>query len=189
MPKQCKTILDILSEAVAFYRSSRVSESSELSVIWSAIKNGFKSEFYRRYSGVLFYKQMARLGSDQEVAIHLKTSMSTPELREMRSVQSRSKIWHDICQLRRDWGPAQYVLLCVLPEKPNLERMNRQEQQDHLERVRERLNDTCNGLSGYVEAAKGLCTALVEGSLPCDRLMIDDYHLKAHQELVEPEYA
>ncbi|KZL70133.1 hypothetical protein CI238_13548, partial [Colletotrichum incanum] len=63
MPKQCRTILDILSEAVAFYRSSRISESSELSVIWSAIKNGFKSEFYRRYSGLLFYQQMARLGS------------------------------------------------------------------------------------------------------------------------------
>ncbi|GJC91131.1 hypothetical protein ColLi_13969 [Colletotrichum liriopes] len=179
MPKQCKTILDMLSEAVAFYRSSRLSESSELSVIWSAIKNGFKSEFYRRYSGVLFYRQMARLSNDQKV------SMST----QMKSLQSRSKIWHDICQLRHNWGAAQYVLLCVVPEKPHLEGMNPQERQDQLEQVRERLDNTHNSLSSYVEAAKGLCAALIQGSLPYDRLMIDNYHLKAYQEFMEPEFA
>ncbi|GKT68861.1 hypothetical protein ColTof4_01284 [Colletotrichum tofieldiae] len=179
MPMQCKTILDMLSEAVAFYRSSRLSESTELSVIWSAIKNGFKSEFYRRYSGVLFYRQMSRLGSGQKVSMPM----------QMKTLQTRFKIWHDICQLRHDWGPAQYVLLCVVPEKAHLERMNTQERQDQLEQVRERLDNTYNNLSSYVEAAKGLCAALVQGSLPNDRLMIDNYHLKAYQEFMEPEFA
>ncbi|GKT88612.1 hypothetical protein Ct61P_06462 [Colletotrichum tofieldiae] len=188
MSQQCRTILDILSEAVAFYRSIRISENSELSVIWSAIKNGFKSEFYRRYSGVLFYRQMARLGSDKDVAKKFKISISKPEIKEMRSLQSRFEIWHDICQLRHEWGSAQYVLLCVLPEKPHLERMRRKERQDQLQQVRERLDNTHNELSSYVQAAKALCTALVQGSLPRDRLMIENYHLKADQELTQPEF-
>ncbi|WQF76885.1 hypothetical protein CDEST_01899 [Colletotrichum destructivum] len=189
MSQQCRTILDILSEAVAFYRSVRMSESSELSVIWSAIKNGFKSEFYRRYSGVLFYRQMARLGSDKDVAKKIKISISKPEIKEMRSLQSRFEIWHDICQLRHEWGSAQYVLLCVLPEKPHLERMRKKERQDQLQQVRERLDNTHNELSSYAEAAKALCTALVQGSLPRYRLMIENYHLKADQELTQPEFA
>ncbi|KAK2742886.1 hypothetical protein CKAH01_18428 [Colletotrichum kahawae] len=124
MPRECRTILDTLSEAVAFYRNSRLSESSELAVIWSAIKSGARSEFYRRYSGVLFHKEMARLSSDQDVALCLKTSITMAEVREMRRLQSEFQIWHDICQLRRDWGPGQYALLCVLPEKPRLEQAN-----------------------------------------------------------------
>ncbi|KAK2765847.1 hypothetical protein CKAH01_15527 [Colletotrichum kahawae] len=133
MPRECRAILDTLSEAVAFYRNSRLSESSELAVIWSAIKSGARSEFYRRYSGVLFHKEMARLSSDQEVALCLKTSITMAEVREMRRLQSEFQIWHDICQLRRDWGPGQYALLCVLPEKPRLEQMSRREQQKQLQ--------------------------------------------------------
>ncbi|KAJ0332606.1 hypothetical protein COL154_013389 [Colletotrichum chrysophilum] len=182
------TILDTLSEAVAFYRNSRLSESSELAVIWSAIKSGARSEFYRRYSGVLFHKEMARLSSDQEVALCLKTSITMAEVREMRRLQSEFQIWHDICQLRRDWGPGQYALLCVLPEKPRLEQMSRREQQKQLQQIHERLEDGGDALLGYLDTAKELCSALVQCSLPCVRLMIDDYHLKANQDLSEPEF-
>ncbi|KAK1966784.1 hypothetical protein LY78DRAFT_669477 [Colletotrichum sublineola] len=183
MSKQGKTILDMLSEAVAFYRSSRLSENSELAVILSAIKNGCKSEFYRRYTGVLFYKQMSRLGSDRNV------SVCTPELGEMRSLQKQFKIWHDICQLRHEWEDAQYVLLCVLPEKPHLERMSKEEQNNKLAQVYEWLHNPHDYLSSYLEAAKGLCEALVQRRLPCDRLMIDTYHMKAYQQLFEAEFA
>uniref|UniRef100_L2GF12 Uncharacterized protein n=1 Tax=Colletotrichum fructicola (strain Nara gc5) TaxID=1213859 RepID=L2GF12_COLFN len=169
MPRECRIILDTLSEAVAFYRNSRLSESSELAVIWSAIKSGARSEFYRRYSGVLFHKEMARLSSDQEVALCLKTSITMAEL-------------------RRDWGPGQYALLCVLPEKPRLEQMSRREQQKQLQQIHDRLEDGGDALLGYLDTAKELCSALVQCSLPCVRLMIDDYHLRANQDLSEPEF-
>ncbi|KAJ0364465.1 hypothetical protein COL26b_012493 [Colletotrichum chrysophilum] len=92
MPRECRIVLDALSEAVAFYRNSRLSESSELAVIWSAIRSGSKSEFYRRYSGVLFHKKMARLSSHQEIALCLKTSITMAEVREMRRLQSEFQI-------------------------------------------------------------------------------------------------
>ncbi|KAK1975654.1 hypothetical protein LZ30DRAFT_693440 [Colletotrichum cereale] len=189
MPRECRIILDMLSEAVAFYRSSRLSESSKLAVIWSAIKSGSKSEFYRRYSGVLFHKEMLHLSSNQEVALRLKTSTTMTELREMRRHQSDFQIWHDICQLRRDWGPGQYALLCVLPERPQLERMNKREQQTQLQQICERLGDDRDALSRYLCTAEKLCTALIQGNLPSGRLMIDDYHFKANQDLSEPEFA
>ncbi|OHE90323.1 hypothetical protein CORC01_14384 [Colletotrichum orchidophilum] len=116
MSEECRMILNMLSEAVAFYRSSRSSGSTELAVMWSALKNGSKSEFYRRYIGLLFYKEMTRLGSDQEVALRLKTSITKRELREMRRHQSDFQIWHDICDLRHDWRSGRYALLCALPE-------------------------------------------------------------------------
>ncbi|KAL0933559.1 uncharacterized protein CTRU02_212522 [Colletotrichum truncatum] len=188
MSKQCKDILDMLSEAVIFYRSSRMSEKSELPVIWSAMNSGFKSEFYRRYICVLFYKQMDRLASDEKFALQVKTRMSYSERRKMNSFKSRCKIWHDICELRHNWGPAKYALLCVMPEKPNLEHMKTRERGGQLKQLGERLNDKYDDLSSYVEAATGLCTALVQGSLPCG-LMIDDYHLRPDQEFMEPEFA
>ncbi|KAF4772718.1 hypothetical protein HER10_EVM0004422 [Colletotrichum scovillei] len=162
MPEECRVILGMLSGAVAFYRSSRL---------------GSKSEFYRRYMGLLFYEKMVRLSSDQEVAL------------QMRRHQSDFQIWHDICDLRRDWGPGRFVLLCALPESFQVGRGSRTEQQVQLRRVCKRLKDDRDPLSGYLDAAKELCAALVGVKLPCERLMIDDYHLKAYQDMSEPEFA
>ncbi|KAK1702483.1 uncharacterized protein BDZ83DRAFT_645289 [Colletotrichum acutatum] len=189
MPEECRVILGMLSEAVAFYRSSRLSGSTELAVMWSAIKSGSKSEFYRRYIGLLFYEEMARLSSDQEVALRLKTSITKRELGEMRRHQSDFQIWHDICDLRRDWGPGRFVLLCALPESFQVGRGSRTEKQVQLRRVCKRLQDDRDPLSGYLDVAKELCAALVQVNLPCERLMIDDYHLKAYSEMSEPEFA
>ncbi|KAF4881011.1 hypothetical protein CGCFRS4_v015984 [Colletotrichum fructicola] len=189
MPEECRVILNLLSEAVAFYRRSRLSESSELAVIWSAIKNGSKSEFYRRYSGVLLHKNMAHLGSDHEVALLLKPDITAREIKDMRRQQSEFQIWYDVCQLRQNWGPGQYALLCVLPERPQLERMDREERRVQLEKIYQRLGDNGDVLSKYLSTVKDLCAALVQGNLPRDRLMIDDYHLKAYQDLSEPEFA
>lgn len=189
MPEECRVILGMLSGAVAFYRSSRLSGDTELAVIWSAIKSGSKSEFYRRYMGLLFYEKMVRLSSDQEVALRLKTSITKRELGEMRRHQSDFQIWHDICDLRRDWGPGRFVLLCALPESFQVGRGSRTEQQVQLRRVCKRLKDDRDPLSGYLDAAKELCAALVGVKLPCERLMIDDYHLKAYQDMSEPEFA
>ncbi|KAF4782028.1 hypothetical protein HER10_EVM0006655 [Colletotrichum scovillei] len=174
MPEECRVILGMLSGAVAFYRSSRLSGDTELAVIWSAIKSGSKSEFYRRYMGLLFYEKMVRLSSDQEVAL------------QMRRHQSDFQIWHDICDLRRDWGPGRFVLLCALPESFQVGRGSRTEQQVQLRRVCKRLKDDRDPLSGYLDAAKELCAALVGVKLPCERLMIDDYHLKAYQDILSP---
>lgn len=188
MSGECRVILTVLSEAVAFYRSSRLSENSELAMIWSAIKNGRKSEFYRRYSGVLFFRQMVQLKSDRELALRLGLSTFPSDVREMRRLQSDFQVWHDICQLRPGWGPGQYALLCVLPETAHVERMSRKEQQVQVQRLKERLDNDRDPLSNYVGTAKNLCTALVRGELPESRLMIDDYHLKAYQDLSEPEF-
>ncbi|KAL4403348.1 hypothetical protein CABS03_15301 [Colletotrichum abscissum] len=189
MPEECRTILGMLSEAVAFYRSSRLSGDTELAVIWSTIKSGSKSEFYRRYIGLLLYEEMARLSSDHEVALRLKTSITKREIGEMRRHQSDFQIWHDICNLRRDWGPGRFVLLCALPEGFQVGRGSRTEQQVQLRRVCKRLEDDRDPLSGYLNVAKELCAALVHVKLPCERLMIDDYHLKAYQAMSEPEFA
>ncbi|KAK1656627.1 hypothetical protein BDP55DRAFT_639469 [Colletotrichum godetiae] len=190
MSGECKTMLAMMSEAVAFYRSSRLSGNSELAVIWSAIRTGQKSEFYRRYGGVLFYREMLRLKSDRELALRLRLGIAPSDIKEMRRLQSNFRIWHDICQLRHDWGPGQYALLCVLPERPNVERMSEREQQVQLRRLQERLDDDRDPLSEQVDTAKNLCTALVQGQVDSDkRLLIDDYHFKAYQDLSELEFA
>ncbi|KXH48212.1 hypothetical protein CSAL01_07595 [Colletotrichum salicis] len=186
--EECRSILSMLSEAVAFYRSSRLSGSTELAVMWSAIKSGSKSEFYRRYIGLLFYEEMSRLSSDQEVALRLKTGITKRELGEMRRHQSDFQVWHDICNLRPDWGWGRYALLCALPESFQVGRGSKTEQQTQLRRISKRLQDDHDPLLGYLGVAKELCAALVQGSLPCERLMIDDYHLKAYQDMSGPEF-
>uniref|UniRef100_L2GBI2 Uncharacterized protein n=1 Tax=Colletotrichum fructicola (strain Nara gc5) TaxID=1213859 RepID=L2GBI2_COLFN len=131
---------------------------------------------------------MAHLGSDHEVALLLEPDITAREVKDMRRQQSEFQIWYDLCQLRQNWGPGQYALLCVLPERPQLERMDREERRMQLEKIYQRLGDNGDALSKYLSAAKDLCAALVQGNLPRDRLMIDDYHLKAYQDLSEPEF-
>ncbi|GKT88552.1 hypothetical protein Ct61P_06402 [Colletotrichum tofieldiae] len=188
MPQECKTILQLLSEAVAFHRSSRLTISSDFATLWSSIRNGSRSEFYRRYNGVVFYEKMLGLRNDQEIAMLLKSSINEGDLKEMRSLRSRFKVWYDICPLRESWDQSKYTLLCVVSEKSALERASSQQQKDYLSRLQSRLEDKNDPFLGYIESAKELCCSLIEDRFPRDWLMIDSYHLKAGWPMLEPEF-
>ncbi|KAK1506520.1 uncharacterized protein CCOS01_16572 [Colletotrichum costaricense] len=188
MPQECKTILKLLSEAVAFHRSSRLTINSDFASIWSSIKIGSKSEFYRRYNAVLFYEKMLEIRNDQEIAKLLKSSPNAGDLKEIRSSQARSKVWYDICQLRENWGQSKYTLLCVVPEKSCLEGASSQQKQEHLHRLQSRLEDNNDPFLGYIERAQEICCSLIECRLPQHWLMIDNYHLKVGWDMLKPEF-
>ncbi|KDN62701.1 hypothetical protein CSUB01_08507 [Colletotrichum sublineola] len=194
MPQECKNILQLLSEAVVFHRSSRLTGSSDLATLWSFIRNdfsnGFKSEFYRRYNGVLFYEKMLGLHSDREIATLLELPLGNArDLQEVKKLQSRFKVWHEICQLRNSWGKGRYTLLCAVSDGSSLERASSEQKESKLSRLKSRLEDEEDPLSGWINSARELCCSLIEDRFPRDRLMIDNYHLKASWTLYEPEFA
>ncbi|KDN65747.1 hypothetical protein CSUB01_07528 [Colletotrichum sublineola] len=189
MHQECTNILKLLSEAVAFHRSSRLTASSDLATLWSCIRNGFKSEFYRRYSGVLFYEKMLGLRNDQEIATLLELPLINADLEEVKKLQSRFEVWYDICQLRESWGKRRYTLLCAVSDGSALERATSKQRKDQLSSMKSRLDDKDDPFSGWIESAQELCLSLIGDSSFPDRLMIDHYHLKAGWPMLQREFA
>ncbi|KAK2051945.1 hypothetical protein LY76DRAFT_366262 [Colletotrichum caudatum] len=190
MPQECKMILRLLSEAVAFHRSSRLTDSSDLATLWSSIRNGFKSEFHRRYNGVLFYEKILGLHHDEDIAKLLNLpSGNGRDLQEVEKLQSRFKVWYDICQLRKSWGQGRYTLLCAVCDGSSLERATSEQKKDRLSHIKSRLDNKDDPFSGWIESAKELCCSLIKNDFLPYRLMIDNYHLKAGWPMYQREFA
>lgn len=184
LPNDRKTILEVLSGAVAASRSIRMTSDTALAVIWSSIKNGtVVSEFHKRYNGVLFYEKMEQVNQMDPLLLDIDPSI----LREMKTMRPRFRFWAELCRLYRGQGLARYTLLCALPKGyrvPN----QRNLQVTKLSEIQSRLSDENDTLRRNLAEAENLCKAILQSSLPVERLMIDFYLFRAGEPLTDESY-
>ncbi|KAJ3492923.1 hypothetical protein NLG97_g5059 [Lecanicillium saksenae] len=177
-----QTILTNLNEACLATRAVVQSTGTPLDILWCLVQNiSSTSAFHDRRNAVLFYEEMKRHKTDQDV----KGAMKYPtSIQDMRAVQAHCKFWKDICELRSSWGEDKYVLLLAFPRNFT----GRSGRARHIRELEQRLNDGADHLEAYLHAARDMCRAIMDNSLPGESLMIDVYHLKKHEPLTESSY-
>ena len=177
-----RTILANLNEASLATRAVVRSAGTPLDILWLLVQNiSSTSAFHDRLNAILFYEEMTRHQTDNDV----KEAMQHPiDVRDMRIVQARCKFWKDVCELRSEWEEDKYVLLLAFPRAVT----GRTGRARHIQELERRLNDRDDHLQQYLHAARDLCRAIIHSSLPCESLMIDIYHLKQHEPLSDSMY-
>ncbi|KAM3550780.1 hypothetical protein ARSEF4850_008179 [Beauveria asiatica] len=177
-----RTILANLNEASLATRAVVRAAGTPLDILWSLVQNmSSTSAFHDRLNAILFYEEMARHQTDNDV----KEAMKHPiDVRDMRIVQARCKFWKDICELRSEWEEDKYVLLLAFPRAVT----GRAGRARHIHELEQRLDDRDDRLRQYLHAARDLCRAILHDSLPRESLMIDIYHLKQHEPLSDEIY-
>ncbi|EJP61525.1 uncharacterized protein BBA_09549 [Beauveria bassiana ARSEF 2860] len=172
-----RTILANLNEASLATRAVVRAAGTPLDFLWLLVQNmSSTSAFHDRLNSTLFYEEMARHQTDNDV----KEAMKHPiDVRDMRIVQARCKFWKDICELRSEWEEDKYVLLLAFPRAVT----GRTGRARHIHELEQRLDDRDDRLRQYLHAARDLCRAILHNFLPRESLMIDIYHLKQHEPL------
>ncbi|KAJ2981954.1 hypothetical protein NQ176_g1708 [Zarea fungicola] len=172
-----RIILANLNEASLATRAIVRAAGRPLDILWLLVQNtSYSSAFHDRLNAILFYEEMKRYQTDNDV----KEAMKHPtDVRDMRIVQARCKFWKDICEIRSEWGEDKYVLLLAFPRTVT----GRTGRSRHIQELERRLNNGDDHIQRYLHAARDICRAIVRGSLPCESLMIDVYHLKQHEPL------
>ncbi|KAK0744817.1 hypothetical protein B0T21DRAFT_279959 [Apiosordaria backusii] len=188
LPSDRKTILTVLSSAVAASRSTKMTRATALAILWSSIKSGtVVSEFHKRYNGILFYEKMEQIKGINPLLLERDYNIDCSTLKEMRSLQPKFRFWRDLCRLHPDQGWAKYTLLCAIPEGyrvPN----GRNLQDAKISEIQLRLSNENDTLQRDLARAKNLCEAILRSSLPAEHLMIDFYLFRAGEPLTDESY-
>ena len=181
----CKTILKILHDAVRSIRSIRIGKSTELAVLWSSIDKAAASEYHRRYNGALFYDKLEQYRTVDSLALEAGHGIDQSTFKRMKKAQPKYKFWRDLYHLHEEEGLAQYkhTLLCFTEECPTED-----EHDEKIAEARRRLLNPDDPLGSQLRRASALCMAIVDCSLPNERLMIEDYGWKAQYPLSDELY-
>ncbi|KAJ2975453.1 hypothetical protein NQ176_g5510 [Zarea fungicola] len=177
-----RTILANLNQASLATRAVVRAAGTPLDILWLLVQNtSYRSAFHDRLNAVLFYEEMKRHHTDNDV----KEAMKHPiDVRDMRIVQAHCKFWKDNCEIRSEWGEDNYVLLLAFPRTVT----GRTGRSRHIQELEKRLNDGDDHIQRYLHAARDICRAIVNSSLPHESVMIDVYHLKQHEPLFDSMY-
>ncbi|KAM4061296.1 hypothetical protein HRG_013044 [Hirsutella rhossiliensis] len=95
----------------------------------------------------------------------------------MKSKQRECRFWDNVCDLRREWGDTRYVLLCAVSNHQSRDR------QKTLAELQSRLQDKDDELESTLNQARALCGAIIQDSLPAQRLMVDNYQYNDTKEI------
>ncbi|KAH8655738.1 hypothetical protein BX600DRAFT_440228 [Xylariales sp. PMI_506] len=185
LPEYCKTILTILYNAVTSIRHFSASYSTDITVLWSSIKNGtLVSEFHKRYNGILLYDKLEQCKGMDPMSLEAAHNINRAGFQDLWNIQPWCKFWRDLCDLQEDQGSAKYTLLCLMPESHSLDVHNYAE----ILKIKDRLLDPNDKLANHLKEAQSLCEAIIELRLPKDSLMIDSYKYRAHEPLTPAMY-
>lgn len=195
---QRKIILDCLSHAVHTNRSAKLSTDKSIARLWFLVQSSQRINiFHQRHNAVRFYEEMNRLGSDSDI-IREALRFSSPSaiskrptdktIAKMKLIKDQCAFWKDLCELLSDWGDDKFVILCAIPPKVNIKRMEPGEKEGLIHEFKQRLEDVLDPLSANLREALPLVRKLIHDKLPTDSLMIEYYIGERYKELTNELY-
>ncbi|KAI5455661.1 hypothetical protein BGZ63DRAFT_468434 [Mariannaea sp. PMI_226] len=179
-----RDILRLLCGAAAFSRVSRLSESSDIKLLYSySNRQVISSEFHRRYTSVLFHNASMRAANCARSAAAASNGLLTETT--IRRAQARCLVWKRLCEVSLTFGLYEFVLLCMIPEQNT----NRDPPLDVVSDIQNRLlNPDSDPLWSCAIQASSLCKAIVENTLNAESLMIELYPHREHEELTNADF-
>ncbi|CAM1503405.1 Fc.00g081810.m01.CDS01 [Cosmosporella sp. VM-42] len=162
-----RLILDHLSKAVKFKRSAGASLNLDEAVLWSLVKKSrFSSPLHQKFHAVLFYDKVAQLEGP---------GARNANSRKAKTRQSRCQFWKDVSRLGEQYGLGSYVALCAVSARSRRDRPKADEEKAIISGLERRFQNPTDPLLSLLRQARDLCDRTLLGSIPQERLMIENY--------------